>query len=124
MPLVSVIRNLVTWGIGSDVKVAFQVQHGDSDLPSSGEMFRSAMNSLKLACVLMVPLWGRVSRDQLSYACSLAAPLAAPPFRKIMMSVLLVRWLIESNGGMTPLMKRSASAWILLSFLRLKSLFK
>jgi hypothetical protein len=39
------------------------------------------------------------------------------------MSVLLVRWLRESNGvlGMAPVMMRSASACILLSFLRLIS---
>ena len=120
--LITVVCDVVSWG--SNVKVAFQVQRGDSEVLSGGGIFRSAMNSLLiLVCALMVPLWGMVSRDQLSYACDLAAPMAASPWRKMMMSVLLVRWLRESNGvlGMAPVMMRSASAWILLSFLRLIS---
>jgi hypothetical protein len=60
LELIAVVCNVVPWG--SDVKVAFQVQHGDSEVLScGGGILRAAMKSLLiLVCALMVPLWGRV----------------------------------------------------------------
>jgi hypothetical protein len=89
--LITVVCDVDSWG--SNVKVAFQAQHG------LGIMRSLVVGGYEVCHEFVVNvgmcfdgfLVGRVSRNQLSYACSLAAPLAASPWRKMMMSVLLVR---------------------------------
>ena len=92
LKLDSVFGDIITGG--SDVVVAFKVQRGNGKVPGNRTWDVKVCYEVVVngnMGFLMVPLEGRVSRDQLSYACNLAAPFAASPLRKIIMSVVLVR---------------------------------
>ena len=90
-----------------------QVHWGIERSRSELGLLRSSINSfLIVVWVLIEPFAGTMfTKDQLPYASSLAAPVAASPLRKIMISGVLVRRLMEAEEVLTiaPVITRNTS---------------